>query len=74
MSVLEHRDGALVEILGWAPGGAATRYFVRVVGSDVVGWLAAGELRDTEERPPDGVRRPAAGTWIPVIAPVNRER
>jgi hypothetical protein len=67
-------DGAQVEILGWAPGGSATRYFVRVVASDVVGWLAAGQLRDTEERPPDGIRTPAAATWIPVVTPSKSGR
>ncbi len=40
-------DGLEVEIVGWMPRGAATRYLVRSIRTDAVGWIGLANLRTT---------------------------
>jgi hypothetical protein len=61
-------DGAEVEILGWIPRGAATRYQVRSTKGLVVGWLGAAELRATRTLAVPG--SPAAPS-VPVSIPLQ---
>ena len=60
-------DGAEVEVVGWMPRGAATRYHVRATHSELSGWIEAANLRTTRApRPAEVVAKSeVAATWIP---------
>jgi hypothetical protein len=59
-------DGAEVEVMGWMPRGAATRYLVRATHIELLGWLDAASLRTTRApRAPEAVSKSAvAAAWI----------
>src|SRR5262245_33226323 len=60
-------DGSEVEVVGWMPRGAATRYLVRATHSELIGWVDAASLRTTRvPRPAEVVAKAAApAAWIP---------
>lgn len=58
-------DGTAVAILGWRPGGEATRYRVRVRDTEVEGWLGVANLRRTQV----ATTPPRAHDPTPVLPP-----
>jgi hypothetical protein len=59
-------DGAELEVVGWMPRGAATRYHVRATHTALSGWIDAANLRTTRApRPVEVAKSAVAATWIP---------